>query len=1151
MSRHSARGAVRALSQAISNSVPAIVLVVTLTAYKNTGKPIVASTIFTAISLFNQLRFPLFFYPMLIDSLANGKNALRRVASYLSSEEITPYVKQYPYDKEQGGSIEMKNGNFLWQSSASYGVNNNTTQPIVPALCGANVNIRPGEIVAVTGSVGSGKTALIKGLLGELAPVPRIAIDPSSVSGVSETPSVSISGSIAYCAQESWLPKGSIRDAIVFGREYDEARYKAAIYDSCLDEDIYEESEIGEQGKWAGGVLTHETDVGEGGSALSGGQRARVALARALYAENAGVYLLDDPLSALDASVGSKVFDRLSRRLKQSKAATVFVTNDPTIPQRCDRVILMINENSGSATSCPRILDIDSYDKLLVRGHALPKTSINKDNSVSTSEEDGEEEGSRFDDREKIDPYVEPTKYVTVSNSTSVDGRNLSYTNDTVEAPQNNADCQVTESITHYPNDSHLHHKSTDKQLNGEAKSHETTLKAAHSIEIPILNNRENEANVSRSRKAESADDNMTTGAVPRSVYMTYLKSVRKPALIIAMLACYLMANGAQFFQQYVVAKWTEIGRGDSMAMALGTKYLKSLAQAAGVVSIFLWLRSYLTMRVGVNASTFLHSRMLSSVFRAPVSFFDSTPSGQILSRFGKELDSVDRSLPDGISAVLYCFLQVFFSAGALAGVVTPGMIFPLAFIGILYAKTMSRFRPGARDLKRIESKSRAPIYTHFTEALRGTETIRSIPNGIVNWSTQHRNLANNNLRVYNSVKSLDRWLTIRLETLGNIIVLTSAVASVFLTRAGRLKAGAAGWGLTQALSITGLLTWAVRCLTDLESQMMSVLRISEITDLDELFVSGNFPKDKETPDFPGKKMPREFSEPGSAMKALPGSKLLRVAPSPKSDGSLMKSGWPWSGGIEIKNVSMRYNEVSPPVLKNLSLSIPAGTTLGIVGRTGSGKSSLLLLLFRLFEIEGDGSIEIDGVDTRSVSIQSLRESLSIIPQDPVLFAGSVLYNLDATGKSSREDAWKALEAASPDLARQFRESGNGLDTLISEGGKNLSVGQRQLMCLARALLRKSKILVMDEATSSVDGTTDEQVQETIRNEFLARGVTIITVAHRLDTIINYDKIAVLKDGKLVEYGSPSELRIKNGEFRKLIDADRKNKMKVLKLEPV
>ena len=317
---------------------------------------------------------------------------------------------------------------------------------------------------------------------------------------------------------------------------------------------------------------------------------------------------------------------------------------------------------------------------------------------------------------------------------------------------------------------------------------------------------------------------------------------------------------------------------------------------------------------------------------------------------------------------------------------------------------------------------------------------------------------------------------------------------------------------------------------------MMSVLRISEITDLDELFVSGDFPKDKQSPDNPGKKMPREFSEPGSALKSL------KVSPSPKSDVSLMKSGWPWSGSIEIKNVSMRYNDVSPLVLKNLSLSIPAGTTLGIVGRTGSGKSSLLLLLFRLFEIEGDGSIEIDGVDTRSVSIQSLRESLSIIPQDPVLFAGSVLYNLDATGKSSREDAWKALEAASPDLARQFRETGDGLDTVISEGGKNLSVGQRQLVCLARALLRKSKILVMDEATSSVDGTTDEQVQETIRNEFLAKGVTVITVAHRLDTIINYDKIAVLKDGELVEYGSPNELKIKNGEFRKLIDADQKIK---------
>lgn len=241
----------------------------------------------------------------------------------------------------------------------------------------------------------------------------------------------------------------------------------------------------------------------------------------------------------------------------------------------------------------------------------------------------------------------------------------------------------------------------------------------------------------------------------------------------------------------------------------------------------------------------------------------------------------------------------------------------------------------------------------------------------------------------------------------------------------------------------------------------------------------------------------------------------------------------------------MRYNPSSPRALKDINLDVPPGTTLGVVGRTGSGKSTLLLTLFRLVEIESEGAIEIDGVDIRSIGIQSLRDSLAIIPQEPTLFSGTLMYNLDATGKSSREDAWNALRAASPELASEYYNSPDGLDTEIAEGGKNLSSGQRQLVCLARALLRKSKILVLDEATSSVDPKTDEQVQVTIRREFVEKGVSVITVAHRLDTVINSDKIAVMGAGALIEYGTPKQLlSTRDGHFRRLVDADTQNKVK-------
>lgn len=637
----------------------------------------------------------------------------------------------------------------------------------------------------------------------------------------------------------------------------------------------------------------------------------------------------------------------------------------------------------------------------------------------------------------------------------------------------------------------------------------------------------------------------MSSGTVPFSTYAAYFKAVGHPLLVATMLFAYITANGAQFFQQYTVAKWTELSHGNAMATALSSKYLASIVNAAGVVSVFLWLRSFLTTKVGMKASEFFHSRMLSSVFRAPMSFFDATPSGQLLSRFGKEMETVDRGVPDSIGSVLFCFLQIFMSIGALAGVVTPGMLIPLMIVSVLYVKAMSLFRPAARDMRRAETKTRSPIYTHFAEALRGTETIRSIRGARDFWSLQHKQLSNQNLAVFSTVKAFDRWLSTRLETLGNIVVFTAAVASVFLTRSGKLKAGSAGWGLTQSLSITGLLTWAVRCLTDLETNMMSVMRVKELTDLESVEVVTIDGKETTIKS----KMPVEPSEPGRAMEAFIQRPPFNATLAPLDTAALVQSGWPWQGNIHFSNVSMRYSPTSQLVLKQISLYVPAGSTLGIVGRSGSGKSSLLLTLFRLVEIDPGGFIEIDGVDIRSVSLESLRQSLAIIPQDPVLFAGSIAYNLDATGSASAEEMWTALDAASPSLARQFRMM-RGLDTYISEGGKNLSQGQRQLICLARALLRKSKILVLDEATSSVDSKTDTEVQDLIRREFVEKGVTVVTVAHRLGTVLGYDKIAVLGDGELLEYGPPNQLlRIPGGELRQLVDADRRSKGKGLKKE--
>jgi len=576
---------------------------------------------------------------MLIDSLANGKEALKRIATYLAREELTPYVQHLP-KTDEGGSIELRNGNFLWSAANQPDISSGEQSMGAPALCDVSLNVAPGEVVAVVGEVATGKTALCKSLIGELAPVPRVVVDQTSGDkrkvpyGTSDIPSVVVRGKVSYAAQEAWVPQGSLRDAVLFGREYDEEKYASAIYDAGLEDDI------------ANGSLSHHLDVGEDGSNLSGGQRARVALARALYNDSAGVVILDDALAALDASVGSIVFERVVKRLRRQKAATIFVTNDDALPRMCDKVILMAN-SPGNA-QCSRVLDTGTYDELVARGHDLrsfchPELQIdNKDAKDQKQEKSstsidsiniGDDRSSSFDtsarNSTQSDCHADPDCKVQMEQD-----------------PTYIADHVIPQAIepTEYADAG-----STDDKRNDSSVD-----KVDATVSSP-----------SNEQKEVSMDDEMKAGAVPRSTYMTYFRAIRSPFLICTALGAYFAGNAAQMAQQLIIAKWSEVGKAE-ITQAISSKYLNQLVWGAGLVSIFYFLRSYLTMRIGVRASRFIHEKMLESVFKAPLSYFSKTPSGQLLSRFGRELDIVD-GVPDGISSVLFCFLQIFFSILALA----------------------------------------------------------------------------------------------------------------------------------------------------------------------------------------------------------------------------------------------------------------------------------------------------------------------------------------------------------------------------------------------------------------------------------------------------------------------------------------------------
>lgn len=401
--------------------------------------------------------------------------------------------------------------------------------------------------------------------------------------------------------------------------------------------------------------------------------------------------------------------------------------------------------------------------------------------------------------------------------------------------------------------------------------------------------------------------------------------------------------------------------------------------------------------------------------------------------------------------------------------------VIPMA---IIYRIIMRYYLATSRELKRLDAVSRSPVFAWFGETLAGVVTIRA-------FGQQSRFIASNEARVdrnqacYMPAMSVNRWLAVRLEALGSCLMFAAALTSVTaMLVSKRIDAGLVGIVMSYTISVTGSLNWAVRSASEVEQNIVSVERVLGYTEL--------------SPEAPAE------------------------IPENKPDKS-----WPNEGNIEFRNYSARYRPELDLCLRDVSVRIKGGEKIGICGRTGAGKSSCTLALFRIIEA-ASGSIHIDNVDISTIGLQDLRSVISIIPQDPQLFEGSLRGNIDPLGSASDADIWQALEQS---YLKDFvqRDLEGGLDAEISEGGSNLSAGQRQLVCFARALLRKTKILILDEATSSIDLETDEAVQKILRGDDF-KGVTTLTIAHRINTITDSDKVLVLEKGQVAEFDTPETL---------------------------
>ncbi|XP_032311191.1 multidrug resistance-associated protein 1 isoform X4 [Drosophila ananassae] len=951
-----------------------------------------ATKTFVSLSLFNILRFPLTMLPMLITNLVQTQVSVNRINKFLNSEELDPNSVLHDPSKPHPMSIE--NGEFSWGDEIT--------------LRNINIEVRKSSLVALVGTVGSGKSSVVQAFLGEM----------EKLAGV-----VNTVGKLAYVPQQAWIQNATVRDNILFGQTYDRKRYNKVIDACALRADI-DILSAGDQ-----------TEIGEKGINLSGGQKQRISLARAVYSD-ADLYLLDDPLSAVDAHVGKHIFEEvIGPKGMLARKSRVLVTHGVTFLPQVDSIYVMkAGEISESGT----------FDQLVKNKGAFADFIIQHLQDGNEEEEElnqiKRQISSTADDPELIGSVEKAIKLArTESLSDSI-----------------NREEHLIGSVTSA--DSLMGRGNSLRRRAKRQDSHDSVASAAS-----LKKKQEVEGKLIETEKSQ-------TGGVDFAVYKHYIKSVGI-FLSVATLVLNFVFQAFQIGSNLWLTKWANDQRVENDT-SLRDMYL-GVYGAFGFGQVVSKYLSGLSLAIGgLHCSMDVFTKLLSRGLKWPMELFDTTPIGRILSRYSKDIDTVDGVLPlITVQLLNTCF-------GVLATIVvislsTPIFLAVIVPIAILYYFAQRFYVATSRQLMRLESVSRSPIYSHFGETVTGASTIRAYNVGDRFIEESDAKVDKNQVCKYPSVIA-NRWLAIRLEMVGNLIIL---FASLFAVLGGQTNPGLVGLSVSYALQVTQTLNWLVRMTSDIETNIVSVERIKEYGETKQ-------------------EAPWEL----------------------EADKNKPKN-WPEEGRVEFQNFQVRYREGLDLVLRGVSFNIKGGEKVGIVGRTGAGKSSLTLALFRIIESAG-GRIAIDGVDIATMGLHMLRSRLTIIPQDPVLFSGSLRMNLDPFEVNTDDEIWKALELSH--LKLFVKSLAAGLNHEIAEGGENLSVGQRQLVCLARALLRKTKVLVLDEATAAVDLETDDLIQKTIRTEF--KECTVLTIAHRLNTILDSDKVIVLDKGQITEFASPTEL---------------------------
>lgn len=804
--------------------------------------------------------------------------------------------------------------------------------------------------------------------------------------------------SVAYVAQTPWLLNATIRDNILFGEEFDSARYELTLACCSLVSDL---------AVLPGGDLT---EIGEKGINLSGGQKQRISLARACYS-SAQYVLLDDTLSAVDAPTAKHILDHCILNILKG------------------RTCILVTHNTG-----------------LVLGHADFILVVDKGQVVS--------QGSR--EQVLADPNAHAVCDLTFSGK-----------------DEDSSDPVLIEDAGRV--------KSAAQDGTG------TTLVQA---------------------------EEKVVGAVRLSLYKAYLIAAGGIGFAMLFFSSFFVSAFFGVVYDWWLKNWTDANtlfeakeyagmatrHIDSMRAGVSQRFysstpqtdmsmLNTATQPSGVainpdalfyIGIYAFI-GFLKLFVrniqeaivflgAFRASKKLHALLLASILSSPLRFFETTPVGRILNRFSKDVDNLD----SGLMFFIQNFVERVVAGLTILTViatVSPRFLLIVAPTVFIYQQVAKKYLTTSRDLKRLESISKSPVYAQFSETLQGAATIRAYASS-VRFRREMWKKIDLNHQSFFYIWATNRWLCLRIDFISAAVVLSAGVAVVMATG----DPGLTALTLTYAMQFTHALLWTVRLHAEMEMAMNSMERIGEYTQLDQ--------------------------EPPMHIE-------LKCPPKE----------WPQHGYLEVNGLSLRYAPDLPDVLHNVSFCVQAGKRLAVVGRTGAGKSTLSTAFFRMMPFSS-GSIVIDGVDICEIGLHDLRSRLTIIPQDPVLFSGTIRSNLDPFGEHSDQDMHESLGRVGYDAGM--------LDSAVSENGANFSQGQCQLLCLARALLRQTRIVFLDEATASVDHQTDQRIQETLRRV----DATVVCIAHRLETIMDYDQVLVLDMGRVAEIGSPRDLIQRGGQFR-------------------